>query len=85
MERSAPESDGRRAAERHAPAGGIGAALRSDDCYEIVRQFDDVAAAAVALIGTASGTLRSRAIALSTPEDMDAVAERMPDFRPPGR
>jgi hypothetical protein len=41
------------------------------------------AAAAVALVGTASGTLRSRAIVLVTPEEMDKVAQRTVDFRPP--
>ena len=41
-------------------------------------------AAAIALIGTASGTLRSRAIALITPEEMDALGDQLPEFRPPG-
>lgn len=59
-------------------------ALADDDWYVIVDLPDHAAAAAVALVGTASGTLRSRAIALITPEEMDAVAARTVDFRPPG-
>jgi uncharacterized protein with GYD domain len=59
-------------------------ALGSDDWYVIVDLPDHAAAAAVALVGTASGTLRSRAIALITPEEMDAIAGRTVDFRPPG-
>ena len=59
-------------------------ALGSDDWYVIVNLPDHAAAAAISLVGTASGTLRSRAIALITPEEMDAVAERTVRFRPPG-
>jgi len=81
---------GRRAAAQAAIASAGGSlesfhfALGSDDWYVIVNLPDHAAAAAVSLIGTASGTLRSRAIALITPEEMDAVAERIVDFRPPG-
>ena len=59
-------------------------ALGSDEWYSIVDLPDNAAAAAIALVGTASGTLRSRAIALITPEEMDAITARTPDFRPPG-
>ena len=59
-------------------------ALGSDEWYSIVDLPDNAAAAAIALIGTASGTLRSRAIALITPEEMDAITAKAPDFRPPG-
>ena len=59
-------------------------ALGSDEWYSIVELPDNAAAAAIALVGTASGTLRSRAIALITPEEMDAITARTPDFRPPG-
>ena len=81
---------GRRAAAEAAIASAGGTlesfhfALGSDDWYVIVNLPDHAAAAAVSLIGTASGTLRSRAIALITPEEMDAVADRTVDFRPPG-
>jgi uncharacterized protein with GYD domain len=81
---------GRRAAAEAAIASVGGTlesfhfALGSDDWYVIVSLPDHAAAAAVSLIGTASGTLRSRAIALITPEEMDAVADRTVDFRPPG-
>jgi uncharacterized protein with GYD domain len=60
-------------------------ALGSDEWYSIVDLPDNAAAAAIALVGTASGTLRSRAIALITPEEMDAITARAPDFRPPGQ
>lgn len=59
-------------------------ALGSDDWYVIVRLPDHAAAAAISLIGTASGTLRSRAVALITPEEMDSVTRRTVEFRPPG-
>ena len=59
-------------------------ALGSDDWYVIVNLPDNAAAAAVSLVGTASGTLCSRAIALITPEEMDAVTDRTVAFRPPG-
>jgi uncharacterized protein with GYD domain len=59
-------------------------ALGSDEWYVIVSLPDNVAAAAIALVGTASGSLRTRAIPLITPEEMDAVVGRIPDFRPPG-
>jgi uncharacterized protein with GYD domain len=59
-------------------------ALGSDEWYSIVELPDNAAAAAIALVGTASGTLRSRAIALITPEEMDAITAMAPDFRPPG-
>lgn len=59
-------------------------ALGGDEWYVIVDLPDNAAAAAIALVGTASGTLRSRAIALITPAEIDAIAGRIPDFRPPG-
>ena len=59
-------------------------ALGTDEWYSIVDLPDNAAAAAIALIGTASGTLKSRAIARITPEEMDAITARVPDFRPPG-
>jgi uncharacterized protein with GYD domain len=59
-------------------------ALGNDEWYSIVDLPDNAAAAAIALVGTASGALQSRAIALITPEEMDAITARVPDFRPPG-
>lgn len=59
-------------------------ALGTDEWYVVAELPDNAAAAAIALVGTASGTLRSRAIALITPEEMDAVVGRTPNFRPPG-
>ena len=60
-------------------------ALGNDEWYSIVDLPDNAAAAAIAMVGTASGTLRSRAIALITPEEMDAITAMAPDFRPPGQ
>jgi len=81
---------GRRAAAETA-LGSVGGtlesfhfALGSDEWYAIADLPDNATAAAIALIGTASGTLRSRAVALITPEEMDAIAARVPEFRPPG-
>ena len=59
-------------------------ALGSDEWYSIVELPDNATAAAIALVGTASGTLQSRAIALISPEEMDAITTKVPDFRPPG-
>ena len=59
-------------------------ALGTNEWYVIADLPNNAAAAAIALVGTASGTLRSTAIALITPEEMDEAAERIPDFRPPG-
>ena len=59
-------------------------AMGSDEWYVIAELPDNVTAAAIALIGTASGTLRSRAVPLITPEEMDGIVDRVPDFRPPG-
>ena len=81
---------GRRAAAAAALASVDGSlesfhfALGSDEWYVIAELPDNVTAAAIALVGTASGTLRSRAIALITPEEMDALGDRLPEFRPPG-
>ncbi len=44
-------------------------ALGSDDRCVIVSLLDHAAAAAVSLTGTGSGTLRSSALALVTPEE----------------
>jgi uncharacterized protein with GYD domain len=81
---------GRRAAAE-AALGSVGGSLESfhfaldgDEWYVVAELPDNVTAAAIALIGTASGALRSRAIALITPEEMDAIVDRLPQFRPPG-
>ena len=85
------EGGTRRAAAAQAAIASMGGrlvafhfALGIDEWYSIVDLPDNAAAAAIAMVGTASGTLRSRAIALITPEEMDAITARTPDFRPPG-
>ncbi len=85
------EGGTRRRAAAEAALGSVGGSLESfhfalgvDEWYVIADLPDNAAAAAIALVGTASGTLRSRAIALITAEEMDTVVGRAPDFRPPG-
>jgi uncharacterized protein with GYD domain len=82
---------GRRAAAE-ATLGSVGGrlesfhfALGSDEWYVVAELPDNAVAAAIALIGTASGALRSRAVALITPEEMDTIVDRLPEFRLPGR
>ena len=55
-----------------------------EDFYIIVNLPDYVTATAVTLAGNASGTFNIRATELLTPEEMDAVARKSVDFRPPG-
>ncbi len=85
------EGGSRRRAAAEAAIASVGGTVESfhfglgtDDWYVIVDLPDHAAAAAVALVGTASGTLLSRAVALITPEEMDAVVQHAVAFRPPG-
>lgn len=54
------------------------------DFYIIVDLPDNVTATAVTSAGNVSGTFRIKGVALLTAEDMDEVAIRRVDFRPPG-
>jgi uncharacterized protein with GYD domain len=54
------------------------------DFYIIVNLPDLVSSSAITLAGNASGTFRIRAVALLTPEEMDAAVRQKVDFRPPG-
>jgi uncharacterized protein with GYD domain len=85
------EGGSRRRAAAEAAIASVGGTVESfhfglgtDDWYVIVDLPDHAAAAAVALVGTASGTLLSRAVALITPEEMDAAVRHAVAFRPPG-
>jgi len=54
------------------------------DFYIIVNLPDHVSSTAITLAGNASGTFSIRAVALLTPEEMDAAVKMKVDFRPPG-
>jgi len=54
------------------------------DAYVICDLPDNEAAAAVAITVNASGGATVRTIALLTPEEVDAAAQRSVDYRPPG-
>ena len=55
-----------------------------EDFYIIVNLPDNVTTTAVTLAGNISGTFSIRGIPLLTPEEMDEVAKKSVDFRPPG-
>jgi uncharacterized protein with GYD domain len=54
------------------------------DAYVVVDLPDNESAAAVALAVNAAGGATTKTIALLTPEEVDAAAERSVDYRPPG-
>jgi uncharacterized protein with GYD domain len=56
-----------------------------NDFYIIVNLPDNVTVTAVTLAGNASGTFRIQGVPLLTPEEMDQVAGKNIDFRPPGQ
>ena len=51
----------------------------------IVDGLDNVEATAAALIGGASGAVRTKTTVLLTPEEVDEAAKKQGDYRPPGR
>ncbi|MFJ1707267.1 GYD domain-containing protein [Kitasatospora sp. NPDC088346] len=81
---------GRRAAVENVlrPLGGtlesMYFAFGEEDLYCILDLPDHVSMAAVSLTVRASGALRSSAVALLDPEEVDAAARRQVDFRSPG-
>jgi hypothetical protein len=46
---------------------------------------DNVTAAAIGLAVGATGLTTVRTVVLLTPEEIDAAAEKHPDYRPPGQ
>ena len=54
------------------------------DAYAIIDVPDAEAAAAAALTVSASGAVRIKTVALLTPADIDAAAEKKVSYRPPG-
>lgn len=59
-------------------------ALGDTDAYIIAELPDATSAAAISLAVNATGAAHVRTVALLTPEEMDAVAKKGVDYRPPG-
>lgn len=59
-------------------------ALGDNDFYIIVDLPDNKSAMAVTSVGNISGAFTIKSIALLTPEEVDEVAKKSIDFRPPG-
>ena len=55
-----------------------------EDAVLIIDLPDSVAASAIGLAVTASGSIRTRTIVLITPEEVDEATKRSVHFRPPG-
>ena len=71
----------------HSAGGSLEAfywSFGNEDFYIIVNLPDNVTTTAVTLAGNVSGTFSIRGIPLLTPEEMDEVAKKNIDFRPPG-
>lgn len=60
-------------------------AFGADDAVLIVDVPEPESMAAISLAVSATGTIRTRATVLLTPEQIDEAAQRHVDFRPPGR
>jgi uncharacterized protein with GYD domain len=81
---------GRRAAVAKM-AEGLGGKLESlyfafggVDAYAVLDLPDNVAAAAVGLAASQSGTVSVKTVVLLTPEEMDAAAKKTVPYRAPG-
>ncbi|UUN29266.1 GYD domain-containing protein [Streptomyces sp. FIT100] len=59
-------------------------AFGDDDLYCVVDMPDDVSMIATAMVVRATGAVRSKAVPLISPEDIDAAARKSVDFRAPG-
>ena len=60
-------------------------ALGKDDFVLIAELPDNVSAAALSLVGAASGAINARVTVLLTPEEVDAATKMGVDYRPPGQ
>jgi uncharacterized protein with GYD domain len=60
-------------------------AFGADDVFTIVDLPDQVTAASIALTVGASGLTTVRTIVLLTPEEIDAAAQKHPDYHGPGQ
>jgi uncharacterized protein with GYD domain len=59
-------------------------AFGEDDVYAIIDAPDNVTVAASAMAVNAAGTSHVKTVVLVTPEEMDEVAKKRPEYRPPG-
>jgi uncharacterized protein with GYD domain len=59
-------------------------AFGSDDFFIVADLPDNVTAAALALITSASGAVHTRTVVLLTPEEVDRAAQLSPAYRAPG-
>ena len=59
-------------------------AFGSTDVYVIADMPDHVSAAAASLVASASGAVSTEIVVLLTAEELDAVAAKAPNYRPPG-
>ncbi|MEU3301885.1 MULTISPECIES: GYD domain-containing protein [unclassified Streptomyces] len=59
-------------------------AFGDDDLYIVADMPDDVSMAATSIAVRATGAIRSRAVPLLSPEDIDAATRKAVDFRAPG-
>lgn len=60
-------------------------AFGETDVYAIAEMPDNVTAAAVSLATSALGLVGLKTAVLMTPQEMDAVAKKAADYRPPGK
>ncbi|WP_405997109.1 GYD domain-containing protein [Streptomyces sp. NBC_00829] len=59
-------------------------ALGDDDVYLVAELPDNAAVAAVGLVASSSGGVRTSTVALLTPEEIDEAVRRKVDYRAPG-
>ncbi|MFJ6633237.1 GYD domain-containing protein [Streptomyces sp. NPDC091376] len=59
-------------------------AFGDDDLYVVADMPDDVSMAATSIAVRATGAIRSRAVPLLSPADIDAATRKAVDFRAPG-
>lgn len=86
------EGGSARAAEVSKVMEGLGGHLEAfyfafgeTDVFIIADMPDNESAAAASMAATSSGTIMVSIVVLLTPEEIDAAANKMIDFRPPGR
>ena len=60
-------------------------AFGDTDVFVIYDVPDNITAAALSLLVTASGATKNKITVLLTPEEIDAAVKKTADYRPPGR
>lgn len=81
----------KRRAAAEAAVKGLGGRLEAfyfafgeTDVYVIADVPDNVSAAAISLVVSASGAVRTKTTVLLTPEEMDQATKKTVSYRPPG-